>query len=503
MDQYGYVFGYGSLLAKQTVMRFLEGEKRRLIPVKLNGYKRGWNAHLDPERSTGKLYLDSNYQLVNNATWANLIPEDTTTVNGVCRPVSKRQFQNIKYREEGYQPVEVTQAVTPYPGFELDDKPIYTFIHPNNDNPTGQNLVVNKPYPEMVNNGVEFWDKIASGFQSDYDKSTYALDARKGDLNQIYFEPNGQDLMRLDEEQNQAIPIYGFTKPQFEPDAFATPTRLEPGRLYDQRLFPDEKNLTALSPTDVQNKSKESFLHSLILSDHYPDMVKNDHHWMGRSYTINKTSKEHWPLHNTTPAENEQAQELLSVSDQSIYHALSDYYVTQYHPYACSIAVATMLLNASDIPKPELFNENKRLFKQEQLLDDERTRQYITRDSLEEKGASLLDLQGVLEAFGLDVQYRPGPEMDADTFISTIDRAFNNKKYVVVNYDREPLGQGNLPHIVPAGAVSPSKQYTLLFDVSRYYWQRTWVSSKRLHSGAATRDSSGDFARGLLIVSST
>lgn len=84
-----FVFGYGSLMNKESLARTVPGE-RRIESMRLRGYQRKMNA-----RSGDYLYM-------------NLIPNPDASVEGVVIEVTSEEFELLREREIGYDAIDVT-----------------------------------------------------------------------------------------------------------------------------------------------------------------------------------------------------------------------------------------------------------------------------------------------------------------------------------------------------------------------------------------------------------
>jgi hypothetical protein len=73
--------------------------------------------------------------------------------------------------------------------------------------------------------------------------------------------------------------------------------------------------------------------------------------------------------------------------------------------------------------------------------------------------------------------------------------------FVLVNYQREVLGQRRVGHISPIAAYDEESDLVLILDAASYNYPPTWVPLAQMHSAMATIDSASGKARGFVEVS--
>lgn len=275
------IFGYGSMLSPDTHRRFLNDGNGELIPAILRGYKRTWNATVHYKEALNKVYL-RNDEPVERFTWANVVPEQGVFVNGICRYVTDREFRAIDFREEGYQPIEVTERVEAYSGHKLREVPAFVFRNTNKNSPhNGKGAAIHKDYPEILRKGARHWSKSVPGFYDDYTKTTVALKAKKLPLTQVYLEPDGRELYRLNTSANTGVPLYCFKNRHFEPINEKV-ADLSPGIIYADDLFENYDTIDAIPDAKKKQFADKDWLHSLIVADEDPSLVQRSHPWFER-----------------------------------------------------------------------------------------------------------------------------------------------------------------------------------------------------------------------------
>lgn len=116
-------------------------------------------------------------------------------------------------------------------------------------------------------------------------------------------------------------------------------------------------------------------------------------------------------------------------------------------------------------------------------------------------GMALDELGGLLDAHGASVSVRHADAFDAETFREVVARNLSRPgDYLIVNYDREILGQEGAGHISPLAAYDGETDMVLVMDTAAYRYPQTWVPLDRLYDAMATKDSGSDRMRGYVEV---
>jgi hypothetical protein len=116
-------------------------------------------------------------------------------------------------------------------------------------------------------------------------------------------------------------------------------------------------------------------------------------------------------------------------------------------------------------------------------------------------GMSLPDLGGLLAAHGARVVVRHADDLEIDDFRSTVLRNLNDPDdYLLVNYQREVLGQGRVGHISPIAAYDAESDRVLVMDTASYRYPPTWVPLPLLLEAMDTIDGASGLARGYVEV---
>jgi hypothetical protein len=116
-------------------------------------------------------------------------------------------------------------------------------------------------------------------------------------------------------------------------------------------------------------------------------------------------------------------------------------------------------------------------------------------------GMSLPDLAGLLEARGLEVSKLHGDEVSLEEFRDLVKSNLSREEdYLLVNYQREVLGQGRVGHISPVGAYNAFGDQILILDTADFKYPHTWVPLAALYAAMQEKDSASGRARGLVEV---
>ena len=114
---------------------------------------------------------------------------------------------------------------------------------------------------------------------------------------------------------------------------------------------------------------------------------------------------------------------------------------------------------------------------------------------------SLPELAGLLEARGLEVVRVHGDDLSVEEFRQAVRANLSREgDYMLVNYQRQALGQGRVGHISPLGAYNSASDAVLIMDTADYKYPYTWVSLPDLHEAMQEEDSASGRSRGFVEV---
>lgn len=117
-------------------------------------------------------------------------------------------------------------------------------------------------------------------------------------------------------------------------------------------------------------------------------------------------------------------------------------------------------------------------------------------------GMPLDDLGGLLAAHGAQVAIHHADSLDLGTFRKLVSgNLARDGDYLIVNYQREGLGQEPTGHISPLAAYDAETDRVLIMDTASYKYPYTWAPVGRLFAAMNTIDSETGETRGLIEVS--
>jgi hypothetical protein len=117
-------------------------------------------------------------------------------------------------------------------------------------------------------------------------------------------------------------------------------------------------------------------------------------------------------------------------------------------------------------------------------------------------GMTLAELADFLAAHNTIVHVGYADAIAVDEFREIVrDNLQEPDNFILVNYQREVLGQRRVGHISPIAAYDKESDLVLILDTASYNYPPTWVPLAKLHSAMETVDSASGKARGYVEVS--
>lgn len=194
------------------------------------------------------------------------------------------------------------------------------------------------------------------------------------------------------------------------------------------------------------------------------------------------------PLVSATSAEG---QSLLDAAAYTAdFDALEAAYVPQRLMSFCGVASSVAVLKAlgRDSNQSTFFTDA--------------TSEVRSRLSVTFGGMTLPQLTGLLEAHGLNTNAVHGDELTLGEFRSVVTRNLSTPDdFLLVNYQREALGQDRSGHISPLAAYSAEDDMVLLMDTADFKYPHTWVPLNLLHAALLEEDPASGRPRGIVEVS--
>jgi hypothetical protein len=174
------------------------------------------------------------------------------------------------------------------------------------------------------------------------------------------------------------------------------------------------------------------------------------------------------------------------------YDSLTKMFESQSRAAFCGVASSVVVLNALRDASPRLT--------QTTFFSDAASRVRTSlRVTLE--GMSLAQLTDLLRAHGVDAELFYASDSDVAVFRTIVQKNLQTRgDFVVVNYERAVLGQGETGHISPLAAYNAQADRVLILDVAAYKYPPAWVATQALWNAMNTVDSASGRSRGFVVV---
>ena len=205
----------------------------------------------------------------------------------------------------------------------------------------------------------------------------------------------------------------------------------------------------------------------------------------------------------TIPLPEPQGQTLLLQSvDRADYGPLAEQFLTQANLAYCGVASMVMVLNSLAVPAPAAAGYGSyRFWTQQNVFDSASTRAVLAPELVARQGMTLEQLRALLASHGLQARAIHGDRLSQAQFRLLLRSNLNEPSdRLLVNYDRQALGQAGGGHISPVAAYHAATDRVLILDVARYRYPSVWVPLADLWQAIRTTDSSSGRSRGLVVV---
>ena len=191
-----------------------------------------------------------------------------------------------------------------------------------------------------------------------------------------------------------------------------------------------------------------------------------------------------------------------------IYWRISPYYLPQPTDSSCSLASATMVINALRIPQMQYANQ--KLATTDSVVHS--TNKAWANDVKPGGDGVTLDQFGAFLKQALQAyQIKPTQiKVIHATKVQDITTKFHQalvkaektgKTFIIVNFDQKFIsGTESVGHFAPIGAYDVKTKRVLIMDPDRELFEPYWMPEQRLLQSMATEDSSTQQNRGFVIV---
>ena len=203
------------------------------------------------------------------------------------------------------------------------------------------------------------------------------------------------------------------------------------------------------------------------------------------------------------PLASAEGLQLLSSSNaRSDYGSLAQDFLTQANLAYCGVASSVMVLNSLKLPAPAVSGYGTYHFwTQDNLWSGTDSATVVQASQVQRQGMTLMELATLLQSHGLVVEAIHGQTLDLATFRQRLRQSLRDPSdRLLVNYDRQSLGQKGGGHISPVAAYHAGTDQVLILDVARYRYPTVWVPLRDLWQAIRTTDPSSGKSRGIVLI---
>jgi hypothetical protein len=213
-----------------------------------------------------------------------------------------------------------------------------------------------------------------------------------------------------------------------------------------------------------------------------------------------------WPVAFRTPsvdprplpsgliaAESSAGQQLLAGSKfVADYASLTKAFESQSRAAFCGVASSVVVLNALRDGSPRLTQA---------AFFDDAANHVRSQFRVTLQGMSLAQLADLLRAHDVNATLFYTSDTDLDAFRTIAQKNLQARgDFILVNYERAALGQGETGHISPLAAYNGQADRLLILDVAAYKYPPVWVATQALWNAMNTVDSASGRNRGFVVV---
>jgi hypothetical protein len=183
------------------------------------------------------------------------------------------------------------------------------------------------------------------------------------------------------------------------------------------------------------------------------------------------------------------------------YFALSDAYVTQQTQAFCGVASAVMVLNAMQVLAPTAPAwEPYHSFTQDNVFNAPARAAYPP-EAVNRGGMTLDQLADLFQSHPARAKAVHARATNVAEFRrDAVQNLKTAGDYIVINYDRGPLGLETSGHFSPLGAYSEAADKFLIMDVARYKYPPYWADAAQVFGAMSGTDLASGDTRGYLVV---
>lgn len=196
------------------------------------------------------------------------------------------------------------------------------------------------------------------------------------------------------------------------------------------------------------------------------------------------------------------AQRLLQADYNRQYFAVQPFVDTQENLAFCGPASMAAVLNSLPRESRPVAPQLKPFpyFTQDAFFN-QRTLSIKTREATLRSGLTLQQSTEMFRQFGVSADNFYGDQLTESTFRDLVTTAMADpNSRLVVNFDRQVLGQAGRGHFSPIAAYDTTTDSVLILDVAKFKYPPFWVSIADLFKAMNTLDSDSGKSRGLIQV---
>lgn len=204
------------------------------------------------------------------------------------------------------------------------------------------------------------------------------------------------------------------------------------------------------------------------------------------------------PLYLDSPAG---AERLLGASQRESYFALQANLESQQNLAYCGPASIAAVLNSLGLPRPVDERRQPFAYFTQDNIFTAASRQVKSAAEVGRRGMTLAEMVDFLRALGVKATAHPADTLDLPRLRALIQDALASpQRRVIVNYDRQALGQIGAGHQSPLGAYDAASDSVLILDVAKFKYPPTWIGLADLLRAMDTVDPDSGRRRGLVVV---
>jgi hypothetical protein len=137
----------------------------------------------------------------------------------------------------------------------------------------------------------------------------------------------------------------------------------------------------------------------------------------------------------------------------------------------------------------------------EDSLFNEATDKIISKEKVATGGMTLEQLKQFLEVWSANPTIYYGTTISLPQFRNLITSSLSNpSQRIIVNFDRQALGQIGYGHFSPIGAYDSKSDSVLILDVAKYKYPPVWVKTRDLLIAIQGTDSTSGKSRGFVRI---